>query len=1292
MPNIRLPETMNITNTPNLTRFASLLAILTALTTVSRAQTTANWTGTAGDNDWNNGLNWDVGSPPADPTTNAVIGATFTVNYIAPMVAGSFGSLTLGSVLNINATNFVVGASGNGAATVSGSGTRLFVNNGGAVSLTNGGLTLDTSAAAVLSGGSLSIQGALRLGNSSTAGSLGMMTNTGANLSAGSTSINAGGASSTSLLVIGGGLNNLGNVTIRRFGGSSAPALGVDGLAISNGVVTMTSLVVNNNNSYASMLVTGGETTNTGSFIVGQQTGANSRASRYYQSGGLVVSTLSDGVRLCVSNGTQTAAYSVIGGTNIVEKFVLGDSTNGAPSVVANFTNAGSVYVGSGGFTTNNVTSFTIALNNNGTTGAKADWSTSLPLLLNSGTHIFNAADIAGAAHNITLNGPVRGGGGLNKSGAGVLTLNGTNVYTGGTTVSQGTLALGATGSISNVTQITVSSGAVLDVSAVSGAALLGSQTLIGSGSIAGPLTAFSGSTLRPGGLLNAGTLTFSSSMTESGGVNNSLDLSQDPTGNTTANDLLNIAGDLNLSGTNAIQITALNGTLPVGAAYKLIQYGGSFNGGLTNFSLSGANGVLSNNASAKAIYLVIQTVVRAPTNVVWLGGLAANAWDTQSSSNWLNGTSRDVFVPGDNARFDNTGATNPIVTVVGSVGPGSLVVDTASNYTFTGSGSIDGSDGLVKTNTGTLTILTTNGYPGSTLIGGGSLEVIRLANGGSPSSLGASANDPSNLQFWGTTLRYLGPTAGSDRSATLNADATLDVASNGTTLTLSGSLTGPGALVKAGPGSLALAGGSAQSGGTVIDAGVLQFNALGAISSAGITNNGATLRIATGGTLTLGNVLDLEGACTIDLNNTGGDTHLDGAWSGNATINVINQQNSSRTFTVGGNGTSNDTGGHGNLVELTGTISMTTNSGSLRFNDGGANYNTGSTNVTIDLGTGSATFLVRNGGLTIDVGALAGGPNTKVTGRGSGASGTVTYSVGGKNISTAFAGTITNSTSGNTTTITKVGTGTWTLSGVNTYTGPTIISNGVLALSGSGSIANTPSIDLVAGAVLDSTGRTDGTLTVASGQTLFGEGEVNGDLTVSSNATVSPGETSGVITKLTVTGALTVQPGGILAMDADFTSGTNDVIDGLASVTYGGTLSLSLLSIDLTASFKLFNAGSYHGAFDTITPASPSFGWVWDASSLPVNGTLKVKTLTAAGRPNVAVSATGSTLTLSGTGGPAYFNYTILASADVTQPLTSWTQVGTGNFKADGSFVINLPIDSNTPQQFYTIHYLSPQ
>jgi autotransporter-associated beta strand protein len=376
-------------------------------------------------------------------------------------------------------------------------------------------------------------------------------------------------------------------------------------------------------------------------------------------------------------------------------------------------------------------------------------------------------------------------------------------------------------------------------------------------------------------------------------------------------------------------------------------------------------------------------------------------------------------------------------------------------------------------------------------------------------------------------------------------------------------------------------------------------------------------------------------------------------------------------------------------MLEFTGTISMTTNAGSLRFNDGGSSYNTGSTNVTIDIGTGSATFLVRNGGVTIDLGAFTGGPNTKLSGRGSGTSGTVVYSVGGKNLSTTFAGAIINGN--NSTSITKVGSGVWTLSGTNTYTGPTIVSNGVLALSGSGSLGDTPSINVIAGATLDASARSDSTLTLASGQTLFGEGSLVGNLTVSSNATVSPGVSAGVIGSLTVSGALTVQPGGVLTMEVDNTSATNDVITGLTSVTYGGTLNLNVLSIDVTSSFKLFNAASYHGAFDLITPVSPGFGWVWDTSSLPVNGTLKVKPLVVT-QPSASVAVNGSQLTISGTGGPAYFSYVVLASSDVSLPLASWSQVGTGNFHADGSYALTIPGGTAGTDQFFAVRYAAPQ
>jgi hypothetical protein len=197
--------------------------------------------------------------------------------------------------------------------------------------------------------------------------------------------------------------------------------------------------------------------------------------------------------------------------------------------------------------------------------------------------------------------------------------------------------------------------------------------------------------------------------------------------------------------------------------------------------------------------------------------------------------------------------------------------------------------------------------------------------------------------------------------------------------------------------------------------------------------------------------------------------------------------------------------------------------------------------------------------------------------------------------------------------------------------------------------------------------------------------------VTVQSNATVSPGPTAGVIGKMTITNALTLQPGGILAMDADHSSGTNDTIEGLYSVTYGGTLSLNLYTVDLTSSFKLFSAVSYSGAFDTITPATPGPGWVWDVSNLTVDGTLKVKTFGVT-QPNITtVSVVGTNLVLSGTGGPAYLGYTVYASPDVSIPLISWSPAGTGNFKGDGSFVFTIPIDTAGPQQFYAVQYTTP-
>jgi autotransporter-associated beta strand protein len=80
------------------------------------------------------------------------------------------------------------------------------------------------------------------------------------------------------------------------------------------------------------------------------------------------------------------------------------------------------------------------------------------------------------------------------KTSAGTTTLTGTNTYTGATTIQQGTLALGADGSIDNSTTLVVgdtgSTGAVLDVSAISGGFTVGAgQTLKGIGTVNGAVT-----------------------------------------------------------------------------------------------------------------------------------------------------------------------------------------------------------------------------------------------------------------------------------------------------------------------------------------------------------------------------------------------------------------------------------------------------------------------------------------------------------------------------------------------------------------------------------------------------------------------------------------------------------------------------------------------------------------------------------------------------------------------------------------------------------------------------------
>ena len=110
-------------------------------------------------------------------------------------------------------------------------------------------------------------------------------------------------------------------------------------------------------------------------------------------------------------------------------------------------------------------------------------------------------------------------------------------------------------------------------------------------------------------------------------------------------------------------------------------------------------------------------SIVINARNLTWKGDGSANLWNVGGAANWLSNTTASTFNNGDAATFDNTGSNNVAVVVSGNVQPALITFDATKNYTFGGSGSISGTNFLVKAGTGTLTISATNFYSGGTII-----------------------------------------------------------------------------------------------------------------------------------------------------------------------------------------------------------------------------------------------------------------------------------------------------------------------------------------------------------------------------------------------------------------------------------------------------------------------------------------------------------------------------------------------------------------------------------------------
>ena len=409
-------------------------------------------------------------------------------------------------------------------------------------------------------------------------------------------------------------------------------------------------------------------------------------------------------------------------------------------------------------------------------------------------------------------------------------------------------------------------------------------------------------------------------------------------------------------------------------------------------------------------------TVEEGGTIGFWTGSIN-NVWDAATTANW---SSNGPGEPLASVTFDVAVATTQLAAFADTFpnsGPSPVTEST-----------IDIAAGGVATNQlvfendtvdYTFTSPDTEGINGATSI---SLERM-----GEVTLLGSHATTGSVFISTASTLNLGSATAdGSVSAAPILNDGLLNLINNDL-ISQDGEIIGEGALGKQGAGTAVLTVDSSYSGVTTVDEGTLALEGNSSSSSFTIAAD-AVLELAVLGNISRFFPVDMtfEGEGTILKTGTG-----QAGW--NATVG---------TFALAS----------GSLID----IQEGQFRGGITGGDNPAEQNEDWTNNFSDVNVASgALFRAREGNVRIDE---LRGDGLVTTGFNS--AGYMQFTIGVDNGSADFAGEIGDTTANARGNLTKVGTGTQTLSGLNTYTGSTVIEEGAITVADGGQLTMRPLAD----------------------------------------------------------------------------------------------------------------------------------------------------------------------------------------------------------------------------------------